>query len=76
MRQIQFTPHALRKLRERKILVRTIEEVFEKPDESFKSHNRNVVYRKFGSKYLLVVYEADEKLIKVITIFWRDDPNW
>lgn len=76
MRQIQFSQHALRKIRDRKILIRTVEEVFEKPDGKFKSHNRNVVYRKFANKYLLVVYEEDEKVINVITLFWRDDPKW
>lgn len=76
MRQIQFTPHALKKMKERGILTRTVEEALSNPEKTYKSHDKMVSYKKFANKYLIVIYEKDEKVINVTTIFWQDDPSW
>lgn len=73
---IQFTPHAQKKLKQRGILTRLVEEVLSQPEKTYASDDKLVSYKKFGHKYLLVIYERGEKVITVTTLFWRDDPNW
>jgi len=74
--QIEFVPHAERKLRERGILHRIIEDVLSTPERVYQTHGRLVAYKKIGSRYLLVVHERKDQAVTVITAFWRDDPNW
>jgi hypothetical protein len=76
MRRIEFSKHAEKKLKERGILTRLVEETLSSPEKTYKSHNKLISYKKFANRYLMVVYGADEKVIKVKTLFWRDEPNF
>ena len=73
---IEFSGHALHKLRERGILKRIVEDVLSAPERVYQSHGKSVAYRKIGSRYLLVVHDRSETIATVITAFWREDPNW
>ena len=73
---IIFSPHALLKLNQRNISIKSVKETLKSPDYNVFSYSgREMAYKKFGKLYLKVVYKKEEKNVVVITQHWTEKPK-
>jgi hypothetical protein len=71
---IWITSHALRRMEERKIGKDHVEEVIRNPEETINvKHGRRASYRRYGHKFIVVIFEESEEGIKVITVLRVDE---
>ncbi|MFH1376491.1 MAG: DUF4258 domain-containing protein [Candidatus Woesearchaeota archaeon] len=69
--KIVLSYHAKKRLIERSINIKDIEETIEMPDYTVSKWNKKEAYRKIKDRTLKVVYFQEEKYIKVITLIWK-----
>lgn len=68
---MEYTEHALLRMRQRRILERSVENALNHPDLSFvTSRGRSIVLKKYGDKFLKVIYEKSNDKIVVVTVYW------
>ena len=68
---IIFTDHALKRMRERKILRAQVIETVEHPEiEIVEDDDIKLLRKKFGNKSLEVAIESGKNKIIVITLYW------
>lgn len=68
---MEYTEHALSRMRQRKISERTVEDALERPDFSFVTRGvRVAVLRRYGDRFLKVIYEKSNDKIRVVTVYW------
>lgn len=65
--KIEFTRHALRKLRHRKLSEKDVIKTILKPEKLVLDKNRFNAFRKFGRLYLKVVFTKLGNIVIVIT---------
>ena len=69
--KIVLSYHAKKRLIERGIKIKDVEEIIEMPDYTVSKGNKKEAYRKIKDRTLKVVYSQEEKYIKVITLIWK-----
>ena len=69
--KIILSNHAKKRLIERNIKIRDIEETIEMPDYVISRGNKKEAYKKIKEKTLKVVYFEEGKFIKIITLIWK-----
>ena len=68
---VEYTEHALFRMRHRHILRARIEETIENPDFSFMIRaGRFAALKKYEDKFLKVIYERSNGKIIVVTVYW------
>ena len=68
---IKYTEHAEFRMRHRAISRIDVEDTVQNPDFSFTTHlGRLVALKKYGGKFLKVVYEKSNDKIMVVTVYW------
>ncbi len=63
--------HAKKRLFERNISFKEVQETIEMPDYTISKGNKKEAYKKIKNKTLKVVYSEEDKYIKVITLIWK-----
>ena len=67
---IEYTEHALFRMRDRKISEASVEDAVQSPDSSFITHlGRLAALKKYDDKFLKVVYEKSNDKIIVVTVY-------
>lgn len=69
--KIILSYHAKKRLVERGIEMRYIQEAIEMPDYTISKGNKKEAYKKIKDKTLKIVYIEEDKYIKVITLMWK-----
>ena len=69
--KIILSYHAKKRLIERGIKIKDVEETIEMPDYTISKGNKKEAYKKIKDKTLKVVYSKEDKYIKVITLIWK-----
>ena len=69
--RIVLSNHAKKRLVERSIKMKDIEEAIDIPDYTVSKGNKKEAYKKFNGKTIKVVYSEEDKYIKVITLIWK-----
>lgn len=69
--KIIFSYHAKKRLIERSIKIKDVEETIEMPEYTISKGNKKEAYKKIGEKTLKAVYTEEDNYIKVITIIWK-----
>jgi len=73
---VGYTEHATSRMRHRAISETDVEETLKEPDLSFTTRlGRAAALRKFGRRYLKVIYEKSNSKILVITVYWTRRPQ-
>jgi len=68
---IEYTEHAVFRMRHRRISKVNVEDAIQSPDLSFVSRIRRLaVVKKYGDKFLKVIYEKSNDKITVVTVYW------
>lgn len=68
---IRFSRHALLKLEHRKISKNFVFATLENPDYTQESHgDRTIVFKKFRTLYMKVIFKKKHDTIVVITEYW------
>ena len=68
---IKFAEHAETRIEERNIIKEVVRETIEKPDIVLPARsNRQIAIKKFGSRFLKVVFIKEDSDIIVITNHW------
>jgi len=69
---VQFSRHALEKIRRRNVDTVDIYATLESPDEVFDDveHGTKVALKKVNSKSIILVYRVETGMIKVITLYY------
>ena len=68
---IEYIEHALLRIKQRRIPKRVIEETIQIPDSKVNTYqNRIAAIKKYGDKFLKVIYEKDKNKTLVITAYW------
>ena len=68
---VEYTEHALFRMRHRRISRASIEETIEDPDFSFMIRaGRFAALKRYGDKFLKVIYERSNDKIIVVTVYW------
>ena len=68
---VEYTDHASSRMRQRRVLERNVEDVLKHPDLRFAaSRGRVAVLKKYGDKFLKVIYEKSNDKITVVTVYW------
>jgi len=58
---IKLTPHALIRMKERKISFDQVEEVIKNPEEAINvKHGRKASYRRYGDRFIVAIYEESD----------------
>ncbi|HIJ98936.1 TPA: DUF4258 domain-containing protein [archaeon] len=71
-KDIIFSPHAKMRILQRGINEETIIEIIRNPEYTLKSFlERKIAVRKIGDKSWHVIYIEEEKIIKVVTIYYE-----
>ena len=61
---IEITPHARKRMEERGITIEQVKEVIQNPEETIEvKHGRKASYRRYGDKFVVVIYEEEDILI-------------
>ena len=69
--QIDYTEHALFRMRHRRISKVSIEDTIRNPAYTFSTRlNRVVSSKRHGDKFLKVIYEKSNNKIAVVTVYW------
>ena len=68
---IDYTEHALFRMRHRTISKANVEDTIRNPNFSFIARlGRLVALKKYGDKFLKVIYEKSNDKITVVTVYW------
>ena len=68
---IEYTEHAEFRMRHRVISRTEVEDTVRNPDFSFTTRlGRSVALKKYGTRFLKVVYEKSNDKIIVVTVYW------
>ncbi|MEM2971037.1 MAG: DUF4258 domain-containing protein [Candidatus Bathyarchaeia archaeon] len=68
---IKYTEHATFRMSHRSISKVKVEETVQNPDFSFITRlGRSAALRKYGDKFLKVIYEKSNDKIIVVTVYW------
>ncbi|KKR86027.1 MAG: hypothetical protein UU34_C0023G0007 [Candidatus Curtissbacteria bacterium GW2011_GWA1_41_11] len=71
---IEFSDHAKKQIKERKIQKSHVASVVEKPTRKVKSfRNRMLLQKRFGSKILEVVTVGEKSQVTVITAYYLEE---
>jgi len=63
-------------MRHRTISKANVEDTIRNPDFSFITHlGRLVALKRYGNKFLKVIYEKSNDKIKVVTVYWTRRPR-
>jgi len=66
-----YTEHAAFRMRHRAISKANVEDTVQSPDFSLITHlGRLVALKKYGDKFLKVIYEKSNDKITVVTVYW------
>ncbi len=69
--EIIYSPHAKKRLRERKISKAAVIQTIKKPDKELSSdRNRIIAQRYFGNRILEVIYVKENNQIVIITLYY------
>jgi hypothetical protein len=69
--KIVYSPHALKRLKQRKILVVEVLKTLKNPDNEFDSaRNRKIVNKRFSRRTLEIVYVIENKTLIIITLYY------
>jgi len=69
--KIFLSHHAKKRLSERGIQFKDVQETIEMPEYTISKINKKEAYKKINGKTLKVVYAEEDKYIKVITLIWK-----
>ena len=69
--RIFLSHHAKKRLSERGIKFKDVQETIEMPEYTISKMNKKEAYKKIKGKTLKVVYAEEDKYIKVITLIWK-----
>ena len=70
---IDYTEHAISRMRQRRISKAHVEGTIENPDfSSTTGLGRWIVSKKYGNKFLKVIYEKSNDKITVVTVYWTE----
>jgi tRNA A37 threonylcarbamoyladenosine dehydratase len=69
--KIVLSYHAKKRLNERGIKMRDVQNTIEMPEYSISRGTKKEAYKKIENKTLKVVYAEEDKYIKVITSVWK-----
>lgn len=73
---IEFTLHADRKIKQRKLKKAWVRETLKKPEFVIPSYgNRKIAYKKIGKLYLAVIFVKEDKDLVVVTAHWEKGPK-
>ena len=73
---VDYSEHATFRMKHRAISKANVEDTIRNPDFSFTTHfNRTVALKKYGNKFLKVVYEKSNDKITVVTVYWTRRPR-
>jgi hypothetical protein len=68
---IEYTDHAMFRMKHRAISRAYVDDTIQNSDFDFITHRgRSVALKKYGDKFLKVVYEKSNSKITVITVYW------
>lgn len=68
---MEYTRHALSRMRQRKISKRMVEDALKRPDLSFATRRGRVAsLKRHGDKILKVISEKSNDKIWVVTVYW------
>jgi len=68
---IDYTEHATFRMRHRTISKANVEDTIRNPDfSSITRLGRSVALKKYGDKFLKVIYEKSNDKITVVTVYW------
>ena len=71
---IEITPHARKRMEERGITIEQVEETVQNPEGTIEvKHGRKASYRRYGSKFVVVIYEEEGENVLVITALKVDE---
>jgi len=72
--RIVYTPHALKRLQKRGISKEQVEKTLAEPEITLPTQNprRGRVKKKFGDKYLDVIFERRPNYTLIITVVWPE----
>ena len=71
-KEVIFNPHAKMRILQRGLNEETAIEIIQNPDYTLTSFlNRKIAVKKIGEKLWHVVYIEEEKIIKVVTIYYE-----
>ena len=65
---IILTDHAKKRMAERAITFRQIQETIEMPDYTVQKGNKTEAYKKYSDKRIKIVYAGKDKYLKVISV--------
>ena len=68
---IILTTHAKKRMAERTISLKQVQETIEMPEYTVQKEQKTEAYKRHGGKMLKVVYAAQDKYIKVISLMWK-----
>ncbi|MDO8508704.1 MAG: DUF4258 domain-containing protein [Nanoarchaeota archaeon] len=68
---IIITSHAKKRMIDRGINFKQIQQTIEMPDYTVKKEQKTEAYKRHDGKMLKVVYAVQDKYIKVITLMWK-----
>ena len=69
--RIILTKHAKERMIERNIKVNEIEEAIEFPDYTVSKNNKIEAHKKINSEMIKIIYQKQDKFIKIITVIKR-----
>jgi len=69
--KIILSYHAKKRLNERSIKFKDIQDTIDIPDYTVSKGNKKEAYKKIKDKTLKIVYLEKDKYIKVITLMWK-----
>ena len=69
--KIVLSYHAKKRLSERGIQFKDVQETIEMPEYTISKANKKEAYKIIKNKTLKVVYTEEDKYIKVITLIWK-----
>ncbi len=69
--KIVLSYHAKKRLFERGIKIKEVQEAIDIPDYTVSKGDKKEAYKKLNGKTIKVVYAQEDKYIKVITLVWK-----
>jgi hypothetical protein len=69
---IQFSRHALEKMRRRNVRIADVYATIKSPDEVYEDveHGTIVAIKKINAKSLILAYKMEAEIVKVITLYY------
>ena len=68
---VEYTEHAVFRMRYRRVSKAEVEDTIRNPDFSFVARfGRSVVLKRYGEKFLKVICEKSNDKIIVVTVYW------